>query len=185
MALRSAARAYRSSASPAERSQARWVSIGIFVPLFVGSLTDGLLPLAGIQLPRLATASFVVPAAIVLWTVRRYGYSLLAPGDFASEILGALPDGVALLRLDGSVRGANAAMLHLLGCGAQELLGVSMGERLGEPLDLSGDGLRATLRAQDLRGARASRWPSRRACSATAAARRSVSSSCCATSRRS
>jgi len=140
VALCSAARAYRSSASPAERSQARWVSIGIFVPLFVGSLTDGLLPLAGIQLPRLATASFVVPAAIVLWTVRRYGYSLLAPGDFASEILGTLPDGVALLRLDGSVRGANTAMLHLLGCGAQELLGVSMGERLGEPLDLSGNG---------------------------------------------
>jgi signal transduction histidine kinase len=140
VALRAAARAYRSSASPAERSQALWVSIGIFVPLLVGSLTDGLLPLAGIDLPHLATAAFVVPAGIVLWTVRRFGYSLLAPGDFASEILDVLPDGVALLRVDGSVRGANAAMARLLECPAPELVGVAMGERLCAPLDLSGAG---------------------------------------------
>jgi PAS domain S-box-containing protein len=76
----------------------------------------------------------------VLWTVRRFGYSLLAPGDFASEILDALPDGVALLRLDGSVRGANAAMTRVLGCTASELVGLPMGERLSEPLDLEGDG---------------------------------------------
>ena len=140
LALRAAARAYRRSASPAERSQARWVSIGIFVPLVVGSVTDGLLPLAGVQLPRFGTASFVVLAGLVLWTVRRFGYSLLAPGDFASEILEALPDGVALLRLDGSVRGANGAMLRLLGCPMRGLAGVRIGERIGEPLDLTGAG---------------------------------------------
>lgn len=140
VALQAAARAYVASASPAERSQARWVSVGIFVPLFVGSLTDGLLPLAGIQLPHLATVSFVVPAGIVLWTVRRFGYSLLAPGDFASEILDALPDGVALLRLDGSVRGANAAMGRVFGCPVLQLVGAPMNERLSEPLDLSGTG---------------------------------------------
>jgi signal transduction histidine kinase len=139
-ALHAAARAYVGSASPAERAQARWVSVGIFVPLFVGSLTDGLLPLAGIQLPRLATVSFVVPAGIVLWTVRRFGYSLLAPGDLASEILDALPDGVALLRLDGSLRGANLAMARLLECPASELVGVPMSDRLSEPLDLNGGG---------------------------------------------
>jgi signal transduction histidine kinase len=140
LALRAAARAYRSSASPAERSQARWVSVGIFVPLFVGSLTDGLLPLAGIHLPHLATASFVVPAGLMLWTVRRFGYSLLAPGDFASEILDTLPDGVALLRVDGSVRGVNAAMSRLLECPVPELVGIAMGERLSAPLDLGGAG---------------------------------------------
>jgi signal transduction histidine kinase len=140
LALRVAARAYRGSASPAERSQARWVSIGIGVPLVVASLTDALLPLAGVQLPRFGAASFVVLAGVILGTVRRFGYSLLAPGDFAGEILEALPDGVALLRLDGSVRGGNAAMARLLGCRAEDLPGVAMGERLSEPLDLAGTG---------------------------------------------
>ncbi len=140
LALRAAARAYRGSASPAERSQARWVSVGIFVPLVVASLTDALLPLAGVQLPRLGAASFVVLAGVIFGTVRRFGYSLLAPGDFASEILEALPDGVALLRLDGSVRGANGAIARLLGCSAGELPGVPMRERLSEALDLSGAG---------------------------------------------
>jgi len=138
LALHAAARAYRRSASPAERSQARWVSVGIFVPLVVASVTDGLLPLAGVQLPRFGTASFIALAGVVLWTVRRFGYSLLAPGDFASEILDALVDGVALLRLDGSVRGANGAMVRLLECPELRLAGLRMDERLSEPLDLAG-----------------------------------------------
>ena len=140
VALHAAARAYRRSASPAERSQARWVSVGIFVPLVVASATDGLLPLAGIQLPRLGTASFIALAGIVLWTVRRFGYSLLAPGDFASEILEALADGVALLRPDGSVRGANGAMARLLECPERGLVGLRMDERVSVPLDLAGAG---------------------------------------------
>src|SRR5262245_24356365 len=53
LALRAAALVYRDSTSPAEREQARWVSIGVFVPFVVTSATDALLPLAGVQLPRL------------------------------------------------------------------------------------------------------------------------------------
>jgi signal transduction histidine kinase len=142
LALSVAARAYRRSASPAERAQARWLSVAFLVPLVVGSLTDGLLPLAGVQVPRFGTASFVVLAGVILWTVRRYGYSLLAPGDFASEILEALPDGVALLRLDGAVRSANGAMARLLGRTVGELAGARLGERLSEPIDFAGGGER-------------------------------------------
>jgi signal transduction histidine kinase len=135
-----AARAHRQSASPAERAQALWVSVGIFVPLVVGSATDGLLPFAGVQLPRFGTASFVVLAGVMLWSVRRFGYSMLAPGDFASEILETLPDGVALLRCDGSVRSANGALGRLLERPVRELLGVHLPERLSEPVDLAGTG---------------------------------------------
>jgi signal transduction histidine kinase len=135
-----AARAHRQSASPAERAQALWVSAGISVPLVVGSATDGVLPLAGVQVPRFGTASFVVLAGVMLWSVRRFGYSMLAPGDFASEILETLPDGVALLRRDGSVRNANGAMGRLLERPVRELLGVRLTERLSEPVELAGSG---------------------------------------------
>src|SRR3990172_3659837 len=140
LALRAAAHVHRNSASPAERDQARWVSVGVFVPFVVASATDSLLPLAGVQVPRFGTAACAVQAGVILWTFRRFGYSLLAPGDFASEILETLPDGVALLRLDGAVRGASGAMARLLGQPVRSLVGVGLGERLSEPIDFAGGG---------------------------------------------
>jgi len=147
LALRVAASAHRSAASPAERSQVRWVVGGIVAPLVVASLTDVLLPLAGVQVPRCGTGAFAVLAGCMYWGFRRYGYSLLAPGDFASEILETLPDGVALLRVDGSVRSANGALARLLDAPARTLAGVRLSERLSqvESLDAAGSERRGEL----------------------------------------
>jgi signal transduction histidine kinase len=136
LALRVASRAYRASASPAERNQARWVSVGICVPLVIASLTDVLLPLAGVRVPRLGTGAFAVLAGFMFWSFRRYGDSLLAPREFASEILETLPDGVALLRLDGCVRSANGAMARLLEQPGRALAGLRLADRLSEAGDL-------------------------------------------------
>jgi len=120
----------RSSTSPGERSQARLLMVGILVPLVVASLTDGLLPLFGVQVPRLGTASFTILGGTIAWAIHHYGYSLLVPGAFASEILGTLPDGVALLRLDGRVRSANSGMARLAGRSARQLQGLPLLERI-------------------------------------------------------
>ncbi len=140
LALRAGACLYRGAASPAERSQVRWVSVGVFVPFVVASATDSLLPLAGVQIPRFGAASCAVLAGVILWTFRRFGHSLLAPGDFASEILETLPDGVALLRPDGVVRAANGAMARLLEREPRSLPGVRLSERLSVPIDPAGAG---------------------------------------------
>jgi signal transduction histidine kinase len=116
-------REVRSSISPGERAQARWLTAGIVVPLVVASATDALLPLAGHQPPRLGTISFSFLGATIAWGFHRHGYSLLAPGLFASEILAILPEGVALLRLDGRIRSANAGLARLAGVPAHELEG--------------------------------------------------------------
>ncbi len=135
LALRAAARVCRDAASPAERDQACWVAVAVFVPFVVASATDALLPLAGVHVPRFGTAACAVQAGLLLWTFRRFGYSLLAPSDFASEILETLPDGVALLGLDGAVRVANGAMASLLEHEPQGLPGVRLSERLSRPID--------------------------------------------------
>jgi PAS domain S-box-containing protein len=123
-------REIRRSDSPGERRQARALMVGIGVPLVVASATDGLLPLLGHQPPRLGTASFAFLGATIAWGFHRHGYSLLAPGAFASEILELLPDGVALLRLDGRIRSANDGMARLAGLDARELEGRGIGELL-------------------------------------------------------
>jgi PAS domain S-box-containing protein len=123
-------REVRNSTSQGERRQARWLMVGIGVPLVVASATDGLLPLFGHQPPRLGTTSFAFLGATIAWGFYRHGYSLLVPGAFASEILEILPDGVALLRLDGRIRSVNEGMARLVGVAARSLEGRPLAELL-------------------------------------------------------
>ena len=114
-------REFWSSAAPGERRQARWLLVGILVPMLVASFTDGILPMLGHSVPRLGTASITLLAGVIALGFRRHGYSVLAPGNFASELLAALPEGVALLRFDGRMRTVNEGMLRLSGRSRQQL----------------------------------------------------------------
>jgi len=120
-------------ASAGERAQARWFLVGIAIPVFVGGLTDGALPLYGIQVPRFGSGSVTALGAVIVFGVRRHGYSLLAPGAFAREILATLRDGVALLSLDGRIRSASAGLGRLCGCEPERLRGVRARELFTAP----------------------------------------------------
>jgi len=109
-----------------EKDQARWIAGGITASLVVASVTDGLLPLLGIHAPRCGSASFTVFGFTIAWSFYRYGYSMLAPGTFADEVLETLTDGVAMSRLDGRIRTLNGEMAKLLGRPPDELVGVDI-----------------------------------------------------------
>ncbi len=128
--LHAVRRAYGRSTSRGEREQARRIGLGILLPMVVASLTDTVLPLLGIQVVRLGSLSFAVLGGLILWCFQRFDYSLLAPGVFAGNILETLPDGVAMLRLDGHIRSANGAMARLLGIGNHQLPGLDLAARL-------------------------------------------------------
>jgi len=103
------------SVSPGERRQGFWMFFGILIPATAASLTDVAMPALGVPFPRLGSTSILVIGAIAAWSVRRYGYFLLAPEAFTSEILQTLRDGVALLREDGGIRFCNEALARLVG----------------------------------------------------------------------
>ena len=128
--LRAAGSALRSSPSPVERGLLLWLALGACVPLGVATVTDVLLPLAGVQVVHLATSSFAVLGAATAWAMSRYGHALLAPNALAREILDTIPDGVALLTLDGRVRNANPELARLLGGEPDGLVGLPLVERI-------------------------------------------------------
>lgn len=130
-----------SRGSPAERRQTRWLFGGLMVPLLLGTATDGVLPMLGYHLPRLGAASMTLLVGSVAWTFHRFGYSLLAPGAFANEILMTLREGVALLRSDGCIHSANPGMGRLLAMSSASLEGRHVSELLSlEHPELLSDG---------------------------------------------
>jgi signal transduction histidine kinase len=112
----------RREASPAETRQSPWYSTSVGLPLLVGSTTDGLLPALGVEFPRFGVFSFAVFGGIVVWSMHRFGFSLVAPSAFAERILETIPDGVALATLEGKIRVANPSLAELLDVPIESLL---------------------------------------------------------------
>ena len=133
-----AVRDFRSTRSSAERRQAYVLLAGVGLPLLIATWTDGVIPATGRIAPRFGTTAITLLVGVIAWSFYRYGYSLMVPGAFASNILTTLADGVALLRLDGRIRIANPGMERLLGAESGTLEGRSMLDLLeGSDVDLS------------------------------------------------
>jgi PAS domain S-box-containing protein len=126
------------SGSSGERGQALWMFFGIGTPMTMASVTDVFLPMLGLHVPRLGSASVVVVGAVVAWSIRRYGYFLMAPGAFTYEILETLRDGVALVQPGGAIRACNGALARLVGASPQALEGSSIRDWIPD-LELSLD----------------------------------------------
>jgi PAS domain S-box-containing protein len=140
IALRLGWRAFHATIFRRGDVQARWIGCGVLIPMGFAALTDGLLPMLGVHVPRLGTFALAVLGGSIVWSFYRYGYSFIAPGTLAGEILETLPDSVAMLRLDGRIRSGNTAMAELLGCEARELAGLDVAQMIhGLPGPLAGE----------------------------------------------
>jgi PAS domain S-box-containing protein len=117
------------TASSGER-QRLWLFLPCLIPLTVSAVTDVLLPILGFQFPVLGATSFAALGLIAVWSVHRYGYFPISPGNFANQILDTLPDGVLLVRTDGSTHVANPGLVQLSGYTEQELLHMPWSELL-------------------------------------------------------
>ncbi len=117
-----------------ERQQARWIGTGILLTISVTSLTDGILPFLGIQVPRLGTAAYAVFGIGLAALFARDGYTIFTPGNFAREIVENVGAGLALVELDGRLRTANGALAEMAGVPPDALVGCSVQELFGEAL---------------------------------------------------
>ena len=124
----------RRSPASEEYLHMRWISSALIVPIVAVSIGDAVLPYLGIQIPRVGTLSSALLGILILWTFQRYGHTLLAPGSYTSEILETVPDGVAMVHLDGRLRSANGALLRLLDARPEEMIGLRLTDHLSVPI---------------------------------------------------
>jgi len=110
----------------------RWMGVAVAIPAIVATLTDFVLPFAGVRFPRLGNVSLVTWGALAFWKIYRFRNPIFVPHLFAREILTTLPDGVTLLRLDGTIRSVNRKMAELIGVDASELVGLPIEAVLGD-----------------------------------------------------
>jgi len=113
------------------------LGIAVGIPALIATMTDFVLPVMEVPFPRVGSASLVTWGAVALWKVYRFRDPILAPHLFAREILATLPDGILLLRLDGTIRAANEKMAALSGRSAAELTGLSVSSLLVEEAERS------------------------------------------------
>jgi len=137
--VRSSIATYAAARSQAESHQRPAALVAVMTPLVVATLTDMVLPMLGVQVPRLGTASFAVLGAVAVATMMRSGHSFLAPGSFANEILATLSDGVVLTHSNDQIRSANPAFARMSGYAVADLAGLRMDVFLGGSLAQRGD----------------------------------------------
>ncbi|HKJ24044.1 MAG TPA: PAS domain-containing protein [Myxococcota bacterium] len=137
------------SASDADSDRnLRPLGVILWLPMAVASLTDVALPALELDGPHLGAASIVFTAGLLWLGVFSAGSRDPASGTLARQLLDELPDGVAILRIDGTLRSANARLARILGRGLDGLigrpasawLGDDEGTRLREVREMSVDG---------------------------------------------
>jgi len=110
-----------------------WIELTIGLPFLAALVTDVLQPYSGHEIPNLGTASIAFTGLLAWSMIYRFRGAGLSPRTFASEILATLPDGVALVRLDGRIRVLNAKLAQLARQAPDKLLGRPLCELIVEP----------------------------------------------------
>jgi len=111
--------AWRASAprngSGGERRTASVVFVSLAVASVTAVMTDAVLPLFGVYPPQMGSTVVAGALGVIALHLQRYGFSLLSADAFAEEIIGSLPDGIVLVRREGSVRYVNPIFAELAG----------------------------------------------------------------------
>ncbi|MBW2231613.1 MAG: PAS domain-containing protein [Deltaproteobacteria bacterium] len=122
----------------------------VIVPMSVAILTDAVLPMLGIDSPRLATLCMVVLGAQFWLHSFRGGEGMISDSGFARAILDDLPDGVVLVEQDGLIRAANETFARFIQSDPAALIGRRIEDFMGKGFDV----LAAGLGERDLQVAR-------------------------------
>jgi PAS domain S-box-containing protein len=133
------------------KKQVKIILITILIPLFVGSVTDVLLPKLDILLfPPCFNLLILIWAAGLVYAINRYKLMVITPALAAENIISTMADPLILLDKTGNIVTANKATLDLSGCRENELLRKSI-EILFEEKNFKSTLLNNALKGEDVK----------------------------------
>jgi PAS domain S-box-containing protein len=123
---------YLKATDKKKKLQARYVSIGFFIPVFVSALTEGLFPALEIKVPELSTISTTGLAIFVGYAIWKHELFTLSPAIAAENIVSTMPDALILADPEGKILRVNQSLLNFLGYNEDELFGKSLNKLCAE-----------------------------------------------------
>jgi len=117
-----------------KKQQAKYISIGIAIPIIVGGLTEVLLPLLKVRVPELTTTSSAGLAIFIGYAIWKYRLFTLNPFTVADNIVSTMDESLILLNPVGNIVTMNKATLNLLGYKENKLAGQRADTVFGEDI---------------------------------------------------
>jgi PAS domain S-box-containing protein len=121
----------RRQSEKADISRAHAVTFSVFISLLAAISTEYVMPLLELPAPRLG-AVVIASGSAAMWLRALHASNDLAvtPEGMARSMLDELHDGVALVRLDGTILALNMRFSKMMGCLSSELIGTSLANRV-------------------------------------------------------
>lgn len=86
-----------------ERQATLYLLIGTVLPIIVATLTAGIFPILGVDLPEMATHVSIVNAVILVYIIQRYQVLTFVPSRFADTLVASTGDAIIATDPMGSV----------------------------------------------------------------------------------
>ena len=105
------------------RKQALFLIIGTLIPLTIGTINDGILPMLKVPTMGLTTLSSTGMAGIITYAIIKYQLMAITPAATAESIIATMTDSLTVIDPQAHILMVNQACLDLLGYGRAELIG--------------------------------------------------------------
>jgi signal transduction histidine kinase len=115
----------------ADASRAHAVTVSVSISLLAAISTEYVMPLLSLPAPRLGAVA-IATASAVMWLRALHASDdlLMTPEGMARSMLDELPDGVALVQLDGAILATNMRFMEMVRRRSSELMGTSIESRV-------------------------------------------------------
>ncbi len=127
---------YKKVVDHQRKQQAIYVFLGVSMPVFLGIITEIILPWLGVRVPELTTVGFLFACAFIGYAIWKYQLFNLTPVTAADEIISTMPDALLLVDTENRILSVNKSALNMLGYPENEILKQSINAVFKESDDL-------------------------------------------------
>jgi PAS domain S-box-containing protein len=112
---------YKNSKSGMERKQAKYIFIGLYIPLILSLVSDIIIPLFWQRIPEMTMTLITIGLAIIAYGMWKYQFPLLSPSMNADTIINTMSNILIILDHKYRIVKINPATSHILGYLEEEL----------------------------------------------------------------